>query len=165
MRKYRLLLIALIAVALVLGLSTTSLCMNLAESEELVLYELGGARVSVSMWEIREMAYRDEIPNDWLMFDDEKTILDATNGLTGPLSNDPLRAGTLRYSLKPLIKRQDPGDTLVLFISPDGEMIKLMAIIEWNPGSLCDITTLKFKNNRLWPRYRKVEYQHYSNTR
>lgn len=161
MRRYRFLILAIVAGILALGMSTTSFCMDMSRTMEIVLFEDTGVRVTAPIYAIREMAYRDKIPSEWPLFADEQSILDATNGLIGPLLDDPLRAGVLRYYLQPIIRTRKAGSTPALFISPDGMTVKFMAVIAFDDGINCDLTTLQFNNNKIWPKYLQIDHQYY----
>lgn len=144
-----------------LGMSTTSFCMGMSQTKELVLFEDTGVRVTAHTDAISEIAYMDKIPPDWSLFADEQSILDATNGLTGPLLGDPFRAGALRLNLRSTIPHRNPGTTPVLFISPDGVTVKSMAIRAFDDAINCDLTTFQFNDNKIWPGYLQVDYQYY----
>lgn len=161
MRRYRFLILAVVVGILALGMSTTTFCIDMSKNRVIVLFKDTGVRVTAPMSAIREMAYRDVIPSDWSLFADEQSILDATNGLIGPLLNTPLRAGVLRRDLQPIVLARKAGTTPALFISPDGMTIKFMAVIAFDDGTNCDVTTLQFNNNKIWPRYLQIDHQYY----
>ncbi len=135
--------------------------MDMTEAKQIVLFEEPGVRVTAPDWAIMELAYKDGIPSDWSSFLDERSILDATNGLAGPLKGDAFRAGALRYNLRPIVKQQKAGATPALFISPDGMTVKYLAVFSFNDQIFCDLTTLKFNNSKLWPRYLQTDYEYH----
>ena len=161
MKRYYLLIFALLAGILALVMITTSFCMNMSRTKELVVFKDKGGRVVAPIYAIDAMAARDGIPPDWPFYADVQGILDATNGVIGPLQGDPHKAGVLRYNLQSLLDELKPGATPVLFISPDGLTVKLMGTIAVGGNIRCDLTTLQFNNNKIWPRYLQTDYEYY----
>ena len=165
MKRYRPLLFVAGAIVLALILSTTSLCSNMAEVRELMLFKDDSSAYRITPPAIvQEFAHKDRIPADWSFFTEEQEILAATNGLLGPLKNDFFRAGALRLCLRPIIEAfPRRGDWPTLAVSPDGNSVKFMSIETWTEeNAYCTITTLQHNNSRLWPRYRQVDKQEYT---
>lgn len=162
MRKSRFLILALVVAAVSLVLSTTSFFHDISKTKELILFEDTGVREAAPVWAIMEMARKDAIPSEWSLFADEHSILEATNGLIGPLKNDPFRAGALRYNLQLVIKKQKVGATPALFISPDGMTAKFLAVFAFDDQVYCDLTTLRFNDNKIWPRYLEEDQKYYN---
>ncbi len=161
MNKYRLLYLAIVAVILAAVMSTTAFCTDMSKTRELVLFEDAGVRVVAPLSAIEKMVERDGIPSDWMLYADEQSILDATNGKIGPLKDDFFRAGVLRYNLQLTISRRKAGATPALAISRDGMQAKFISVIAFGEDIMCDLTTFEFNHHRFWPRYLQIDHKHY----
>lgn len=161
MRRYRpFLLLGGGVVLIALALSTTSLVKNMAAVPELSLFEEDVSHYRMAPESlIQGFVQQDHLPSDWSFYVEEQAILDATNGLIGPLKDDFFRAGVLRTNLQLVINETSyNGGWPALSISPDGMTVKFMSIQAYTDDSgFCRITTLKYNDSRLWPRYLEVE--------
>lgn len=161
MRRYRtFLLLGGVVVLIALALSTTSLVKNMDAVPELSLFAEDPSFYRMTPESlIQGIVQQDHLPSDWPLYVEEQAILDATNGLSGPLADDFFRAGVLRTNLQLVINETSyNGGWPALAISPDGMAVKFMSIQAYaDDYGFCRITTLKYNDSRLWPRYLEVE--------
>lgn len=139
--------------------------MNMANVRELTLFKDDSSAYRITPPDIvQKFAQKDRIPSDWVFFTEEQEILAATNGLIGPLKDDFFRAGALRFCLRPIIEAfPRRGDWPTIAFSPDGMAVKFISIETWtDKNAYCTITTLRYNNSRLWPRYRQVDKREYT---
>lgn len=159
-RHQQLLLLGGVVVLIALALSTTSLVKNMAAVPELSLFEEDVSHYRMAPESlIQAFVRQDDLPSDWPLYVEQQAILDATNGLIGPLKDDFFRAGVLRTNLQLVINKTSYNSGWpTLAISPDAMTVKFMSIQAYTDDSgFCRITTLRYNDSRLWPRYLEVE--------
>lgn len=166
-RHQQLLLLGGIVLLIALALSTTSLVKNMAAVPELSLFREDSSYYRMAPESvIQEFVRQDDLPSDWPFYVEEQAILDATNGLSGPLADDFFRAGVLRTNLQLVINETSyNGGWPALAISPDGMTVKFMSIETLTiHNAFCHVTTLNYNNNHIWPRYLEIDSRTYSIT-
>lgn len=161
----QLLLLGGVVVLIALALSTTSLFKNMAAVPELSLFAEDPSFYRMTPASVIEYFIGEiELPSIWSLYVEEQAILDATNGLSGPLAGDFFRAGALRNNLQLVINETSfNGGWPMVAISPDGMTVKFMSIETLTVNNaLCNVTTLKYNDNRIWPRYVEVDSERFT---